>query len=82
MAKPPVCKAWRHRSKPVTMTKHGAPDNGIQRYKCGRCGRLKIKRVYCWLGTHRYKTRIRGRKLPPSKVKCSKCGRSKSTKDL
>lgn len=75
----PKCTAWRHRkmkTKP-TMVKYGKPYDHIQQYKCPRCGKVKLKRVYCWFGTHRYKTRMRGRKHSPKQLTCERCGEKK-----
>lgn len=71
------CPEYKCRKRHQVMRKYGPPHDHIQQYKCGRCGRIKNKRVHCWFGMHRYKTRVARRKNRPTIIRCTKCGEPK-----
>jgi len=64
---------------PGKLTKSGRAHDGIQQWKCGRCGAVKNKRApRCWLGcrTENVGKPDHGKQ----KVKCRKCGKRSTTR--
>jgi hypothetical protein len=58
-----------------TWKKYGRRHDGIQQYRCRKCGRLKNKQVSQFLCFHQWK---RDRRRAEGVVTCKKCGKSRT----